>query len=100
MHEVLRSCKQNPSQNFNNNSSILKNLKIFQKPQNLGFKTWNACKWRKLEAYQVKENLKKLEKKTQGKRFGVREIVFGRWIGADRSREIEEMRIESWRRNI
>ena len=61
MHEVLRLCKQNPSQNFNNNSSILKNRKIFQKPQNLGFKTWNACKWRRIEAYQVKENLKKLE---------------------------------------
>ena len=45
MYEVLRSCKQNPSQNFNNNSSILKNPKIFQKPQNLGFREWNAWKW-------------------------------------------------------
>ena len=61
MHEVLRSCKQDLSQNFNNNSSILKNPKIFQKPQILGFKTWNVCKWRRLEAYQVKKNLKKLE---------------------------------------
>ena len=99
MYEVLRSCKQNPSQNFNNNSSILKNPKIFQNPQNLGFKTWNACKWRRLEAYQVKENLKKLEK-SLGKRFGVREMVFRRGTGADRSREIEEMRIGSRRMNI
>ena len=29
---------ENPSQNFKNNSSILKNPKIFQKPQNLSFK--------------------------------------------------------------
>ena len=83
MHEVLRSCKQNPSQIFNNNSSILKNPKSFQKPQNLGFKTWNAYKWRRIEAYKVKENLKKLEK-SLGKRFGVRETVFGRWIGEDK----------------
>ena len=76
MYEVLRSCKQNPSQNFNNNSSILKNPKIFQKPQNLGFKTWNACKWMRLEAYQVKENLKKALE-SQGKRFGVSERGLG-----------------------
>ena len=44
MYEVLSSFKHNPTQNCNNNSSILENPKIFQKPQNLGFKTWNA--WR------------------------------------------------------
>ena len=27
MHEILNSIKQNPTQNFNNNSSILKNPK-------------------------------------------------------------------------
>ena len=31
----------------------------------------------RLEAYQVKENVKKLEK-SLGKRFGVREIMFGK----------------------
>ena len=36
----------------------------------------------RLEAYQVKENLKKLEK-SLGKRFGVREKVFGRGTSAD-----------------
>ena len=39
----------------------------------------------------MKGNLKKLEK-SLGKRFRVKEKVFGRGIGADRSREIEEMR--------
>ena len=56
MHEVfkIKSSKTNPKfQQF------WKTPKFFQKPQNLGFKTWNVCKWRRLEAYQVKENLKK-----------------------------------------
>ena len=42
----------------------------------------------------MKKNLKKL-KKSLGKRFGVKEMVFGRGIGADKSREIEEMRTGS-----
>ena len=37
---------KNPSQNFNNNLSILENPKNFQKPQNLSFKTWNAWRMR------------------------------------------------------
>ena len=57
----LRSNLQKLTQNFNNISSILKNLKNYKKPQILGFKTWNACKWRRSEAYQVKKDLKKLE---------------------------------------
>ena len=47
----------------------------------------------------MKENLKKLEK-SLGKRFGVREKVFGRGTGVDRSREIEKMRIGLRRMNI
>ena len=47
----------------------------------------------------MKENLKKLEK-TLGKRFGVRETVFGKGTGANRSREIEEMRTGSRKENI
>ena len=43
--------------------------------------------------------MKKLEK-TLGKRFGVREMVFGRGTSADRSREIEEMRTGSQRKSI
>ena len=41
----------------------------------------------------------KLEK-SLGKRFGVREMVFGRGAGADRSREIEEVRTRLRRENI
>ena len=74
--KFLRSNLQKLTQNFNNISSILKNPKIFQKPQNLGFKTWNACKWMRWEAYQVKENLKKALE-SQGKRFGVNERGLG-----------------------
>ena len=47
----------------------------------------------------MKENLKKLEK-SLGKRFGVREMVFRRGIGADRLREIEEMRTGLRKENI
>ena len=50
----------------------------------------------RLEAYQKKKILKKLEK-SQSKRFGVGEMVFGRWTVADRSRGIKEMRIRSQR---
>ena len=46
MYEVLSSFKHNPTQNCNNNSSFLKNPQIFQKLQNLGFKTWNAWRMR------------------------------------------------------
>ena len=48
----------------------------------------------RIEAYQVKKNLINLEKCLR-KRLEVKERVFGRWTGADRSREIEEMRTES-----
>ena len=46
MYEILNLCKEKPIPNFNKNSSILKNPKIFQKPQNLGFKTWKCMKMR------------------------------------------------------
>ena len=54
---------------------------------------------KEIRSYQVKKNLKKFVK-SLGKRFGVREMVFGRGTGANRSREIEEMRIGSRRKNI
>ena len=59
--KFLRSNLQKLTQNFNTISSILKNPKILQKPQILVFKTWNTCKWRRSEVYQVKKDLKKLE---------------------------------------
>ena len=42
----------------------------------------------------------KLEKKKLGKRYGVREMVFGKGTSADRSREIKEVRTRSRRKNI
>ena len=99
MYEILTHLSKNPSQNFNKYSSILKNPKIFQKDPKPRFQNMNACKWKRLEAYQVKSNLKKLEKSLK-KRFGVREILFGRWTGADRSREIEEMSYGSHKEKI
>ena len=48
----------------------------FEKPQILGFKTWNACKWSRLKAYQVKKDLNK-DWEIQGKRFGVSERGLG-----------------------
>ena len=33
---------KNPSQNFNKNSKVLKNLKQFQKPQKLGQRSWKC----------------------------------------------------------
>ena len=43
--------------------------------------------------------MKKLEKSLR-KRFGVREMVFRRGTGADRLREIEEVRTRSRTENI
>ena len=42
MYEVLNTFKWKPIPKFQWKPSILKNPKIFQKPQNLGFKSWNA----------------------------------------------------------
>ena len=60
MHEVfkIKSSKTNPKfqQYFTN---FEKPQIFFKKPQILGFKTRNACKWRRSEAYQVKKDLKK-----------------------------------------
>ena len=42
MYEDLNIFNENPTQNFIKHSSILKNPKILQKSQNLGFKSWNA----------------------------------------------------------
>ena len=76
MHEVfkIKSSKTNPK--FQQNFINFEKPQNFQKPQILGFKTWNACKWKRLEAHQVKENLKKTWE-SQGKRFGVSERGLG-----------------------
>ena len=61
MDEILNSFKQKSIPKFQQTLINFEKHQNFQNPQNLGFKTWNACKWRRLEASQVKENLKKLE---------------------------------------
>ena len=65
MYEILNSFKQKPIPKFQ------QKLINFEKPQNLGFKTWNACKWEKINLPSEEDNLKKLEKHL-GMRFGVR----------------------------
>ena len=59
MHEVFKIKSSKTNLKFQQYFINFENPKIFQKPQNLGFKTLNACTWRRLGAYQVKENLKK-----------------------------------------
>ena len=60
MHEVfkIKSSKTNPK--FQKYFINFEKPQNYQKPQILGFKTWNACKWRRSEAYQVKKDLKKV----------------------------------------
>ena len=96
MYEVLNSFKWKPIPKFQ------KQLINFEKPQNFSktpkpkFQNMKCMKSKRLETYQEKKNLEK----SQQKRFGVREMVFGRWTGVDRLREIEEMRFGSWRSYI
>ena len=87
MHEILNSFKQNLSQNFNKHSSILKNPKIFQNPQNLGFKTWNA--WSLPSEETLEKSWRNLKEK-----IGSEMRVFGR--GRDRAieREIERNEVQ------
>ena len=96
MYEILNSFKQKPIPKLQQNSSILKSPKIFQKPQNLGFKTWNACKWEKVNLPSEEKNLKKLEKHFE--RGLEWERVFWEvkgWICWERDREKwEENRVE------
>ena len=52
MHKMLNSFKQKPIPKFQ------QKLINFEKPQNLGFKTWNACKWEKRNLPSEEKNLK------------------------------------------
>ena len=96
MYEVLK-VKTHPKISIITHQ-FWKNPKFFKNPKPK-FQIMKCMKNERLEAYQEKKILKKLEK-SQRTRLEVREIVFGRWIGADRSREIEEMRTGSRRTNI
>ena len=70
MYEVFNSFKQNSSQNFNKHSSILKNPKKISKSLKPRFQNMKCMKNERIEAYQVKKLLKKLEE-TLRRRLGV-----------------------------
>ena len=83
MYEILNSFKQKPI------TKVQQKLINFEKPQNLGFKTWNACKWEKRNLPSEEKNLKKLEEHL-GMTFGVREREFWevkRQVCRERDRE-------------
>ena len=69
MYEILNSFKQKPI------TKVQQKLINFEKPQNLGFKTWNTCKWEKRNLPSEEKNLKELEEHL-GMRFGVGEREF------------------------
>ena len=100
MYEVLNSFKWKPIPKFQ------KQLINFEKPQNFSktpkpkFQNMKCIKNKRLETYQEKKNLEKAWKITKEEVWSERESMFGRWIGADRSREIEEMRNGSRRKYI
>ena len=91
MYEILNSCKEKPIPNFNKNSSILKNPKIFQKTPKLRFQNMKMNENERLGTYQVKNNLEKAWKSLE-KWFGVRESDLGGEkieVSRERSRENE-----------
>ena len=105
MHETLLKCKCDAMHELFNiiwtkpipkilqkTSLILKNPKIFQKPQKLGQKRWNA--WLNERNRIILEEENDLEAKDWvGKRFRVREGCLGRWGGRksrERSRKMSE----------
>ena len=78
MYEILNSFTQKPILKFQQKLINFENPKIFQKPQNVGFKTWNACKWEKRD---LPSEEKKLEKawRTLGNEIWSERESFGRW---------------------
>ena len=94
MHEVFKIKSSKPIPKFYKNLFDFEKPKILQKSQKLRFQNMKMHENERIEAYQVKKNLINLEECLR-KRLDVKERVFGRWIGADRSREIKEMRIGS-----
>ena len=93
MHEILNSFKQQPIPKFQQKlNNFQKPHFFFQKPQILGFKTWNA--W-KLEI----QNLPSEEKLVKAWRNLEEEVwseweKFGRWKDESVEREIEKS--EKW----
>ena len=80
MYEILNLCKEKPIPNFNKNSSILKNPKIFQKPPKPRFQN--------MKMHEIEEKAWKSLQKW----FGVRESDLGgekTEVSRERSRENE-----------
>ena len=87
--KFLRLNLQKLTQNFNNISSILKNSKIKKKKKKIPkhrFQKQECMKCKRIEAYQVKKSLVKLEE-TLWNKFEGEKRVFGR-ENKDQSREI------------
>ena len=91
MYEVLNTFKWKPKPKFHSTLSNFEKPQNFQKIPKHRYQKHECMKCKRIEAYHVKKSLVKLEE-TLRKRLGVKKRVFGRWTGADRSREIEEMR--------
>ena len=89
MYEFLSSFKHNPTQNCNNNSSILKNPKKISKTPEPRFQNMKCMKNERLEAYREKKILKKLEETLRNK-IGVRWECLGKKNERAIEREIEE----------
>ena len=77
---------KNPSQNFNKHSTILKNLKIFQKSQNLGLNAW-IMREKEIIPSDLKQG--KAENHVGLKVLGEK-WVFGRWGDKSVKREIKK----------
>ena len=56
---------KNPSQNFNKNSKVLKNLKQFQNPQKLGQRSWKCMIKMKKVSYQMRNKDLETEKEVR-----------------------------------
>ena len=96
MHDDLKSFKQKThTKNFAKTLLNLKNPKIFNNPQKLGHKRWNAQEMSEKESYQRKQVILRL--KRVEKWFGVRRRCLERWeVRKDRERSGRNERKFVW----
>ena len=81
MYEILNSFKQKLIPKFQ------QKLINFEKPQNLGFKIWNACKW-EIRSLSSEEKLEKAWRNLEEEVWSEWERV-GRWKDEAIEKEIE-----------
>ena len=90
MYEILNSFKQIPIPKFQQKLINFEKPQNFsKKPQNLGFKTWNACTWEKRNLPSEEKNLTNTWKEVWSERE-----CFGRWKDEFVEREIEKSKKE------